>query len=264
VGRGTSNSADAGVRRAQSEAIEFQRPTGTHLLVLPTPRTIPYNTVTNCNSKNADKLVPDIDWQSRTIRSELKKAFNSRKTHTSLDQNFRKGGAPEFNHDGDDIAVWEPSEELGSGSLTMNQPGTENVIETVRYATLPDGTRVPHSYFERETTVHHSPEELDWSLPENYKNTALGIRSRLDAQFIYAVWGMVMRFNDVSDHDTNGTRDSTIAEFIRRSAATYKPSSTGFAGVLDTKALRLRLRKVTEHEVRDIREKLQAVGVMSA
>jgi hypothetical protein len=221
------------------------RPTGQIILVPPTPRAIPYNTVTKWG-----KLVSDIDWQARTVGRELDAALDAKTTLTSLDKDFTCDESPELNSDGDDIAPFEPTE-----SVTMNRPGVdEQVEEVVLGKKLPHGIRTPaRSYFERVTTEHHSPEMLAL-LPDNFSNESLGIRNKVDALAMFSIAQAIMEF-DLLYEERN---DQRIVDFVHSHARDYTaPSAGSFTSGAITRAVRMRLRNVTLHHVRQLRERLE-------
>lgn len=236
----------APVTQAISQHLVVARPTGQVILVSPTPRTTPYNTVTKCG-----ELVSDIEWQSRTPGRELDRAFDAKMTLTSLDKDFTGDEDAELNSDGDDIAPFEASE-----SMTMNRPGVDEHVEHVVLGKkLPQGIRTPaRSYFERETTEYHSAEMLGW-LPDDFTEESLGIHNKVDALVMYVVAQAITGF-DLLDEERN---DERVVNFVRRHANEYAaPSAGSFVSAAIERAVRMRLRKITLHQVRQYRECLQA------
>ena len=222
------------------------RPTGQVILVSSTPRTTPYNTVTKCG-----ELVSDIKWQARTPGREIDRAFDAKTTLTSLDKDFTGDNSPKLNSDGDDLAPFEASE-----SMTMNRPGVDERVEHVVLGKkLPQGIRTPaRSYFERETTEYHSAEMLGW-LPDDYTEESLGIHNKVDALVMYVIAQAITEF-DLLYQERN---DQRVVNFVRRRAKDYAaPSAGSFTSAAIERAVRMRLRNMTLHQVRQYRECLQA------
>jgi hypothetical protein len=198
------------------------------------------------------KLVPDC-WHPADVSdgAAIRRAFDQY-TRTSLDKGFKRTGESrlglELNSDGDDTAPFEPTM-----SATMGLPSVEEIVEHV--VIYPDGGR--KSYFERETTAHHDPDMLTL-LPSDYQNEELGASNTIDLLVLFRVAEVITQF-DLLDHDGHDLRDERIAAYIRRTSKGYTlPSAGSFTSELDERIIRMRLRRITAHMVRTMRERCSA------
>lgn len=195
--------------------------------------------------------------KEQTLAKAISDAFRrhpSMRSDSSLDRTF-KGG---LHFDGEGFSESEPSELQATESVTM-LGDREQVIETVVLGKkLPCGVRTPsRSYFERIPTDIY-PAEMLSTLRDDYKNEALSIESRIDALVTFAVGQTIIQFDLLGGSDEDATLNRRIAAFIQQQAKSYTmPNAGGFASSLDQKTIRMRLRNVTEWDVREFRERLK-------
>ena len=95
---------------------------------------------------------------------------------------------------------------------------------------------------------------LGW-LPDDFTEESLGIHNKVDALVMYVVAQAITGF-DLLDEERN---DERVVNFVRRHANEYAaPSAGSFVSAAIERAVRMRLRKITLHQVRQYRECLQA------
>lgn len=192
-----------------------------------------------------------------TVGRALADTFDSQHTLTSLDQNWRDG-SPEINHDGDDIAQWEPT-----NSVTMNVPSSEPEIIEVSLGRK--------AYFEALSNEHYTPDALK-VLPPNFVEKKLGIRNRNDAFVTYETLRGMREFDhhepvqSEADEERN-VRDRRIAAFIKAKVLKQpfvSPKGEGWPGAMtaaEDGVVTSRLRSLTGKQVRRHRERLQSLGI---
>lgn len=227
------------------------RPTGQVILVPPTTRTIPYNTVTKWG-----ELIPDIEWQARTPGRELARALDAKRTLTSLDKDFTTSRPSELSADGDDIAAFEPTE-----SVTCSVPSSDDEhVEAVKLGRGP-----ARSWKETIPQSHYVPTDLV-ILPHDFRNPTLGVSNRTDAFFLHAVLGMLLTFDSSSDDTVEGRWNQRFAEFVRRRATSYALpiSERTFGAGTERKQVTMRLRNASEHDVRQAVDRLRSTGIYAA
>lgn len=136
-------------------------------------------------------------------------------------------------------------------SVTMEVPSVDEVKEHV--VLYPDGRA--KSYIERQTTEHYKPEMLEL-LPHDFTNESLGIRNNIDALVLYVIAQAITEFEMLYGDERN---DERVVASIRRRAKTYQTVLSGsFTSDAVERTVRMRLRNVTVHQVRELRERLEA------